>query len=400
MVMAFLVKKYKQGILYLEIINSCHLNFMSLPIIIIGSSAAGLTAFSLLTRQKVPVICITKDIRCFNTCLLSSLLAGKRSDITLPIPQGATIRYGAQVTQIDRSECQIVLSSGERVGYSKLLIATGSKPKRILMHGLYDHPGVFVYHTLDDCLSIQSYIEQHQAKRVLIVGGGINGLECAQALHNLGLSVLVIERDAYLLSRLLDGEIAQKIESLFALQGIMVHLGTTLSAIFTNGQQKKVMLSSGLEYEVDLIITAIGSEPSTSLAKQAGLSVERGISVNEYLQTSDEHIFAAGDCIQFQCKLGDTRVSSLWHDAIAQSVVASNNLTGIKKRYEGFVPTIHTTIFGLPLTISGSVIGADKVTYENKVDGVSAYYWYKERLQGWTLWGHREGILKLKELIG
>lgn len=376
--------------------------------IIIGSSAAGLTALSTLSRiSNAHIICITKDSTCYNTCLLSAVLSNKKNatDIYLSVPQKSngsiTMLYNTSATSINRSEKAVYTSTGERIGYDTLLIATGSKPRQLPVQ-LSSENGIFYYHTLQDVLSIKSYISTYKVTTALVVGGGINGLECVASLTHAGIAVTLIECNSQILKNTVDSRTAQCIEKLFIKQRTIIKTEVTITsieklAIF--GYQ--VYLSDGSIEQAQLLVFALGSEPSIDIAIQAHLVTNKAIVVNNTLRTSDPYIFAAGDCIEtLDIKTNRPIQSTLWPDAILQAVTVSQVMVGFEKVYNGLIKAVHTEFFGIKLIIYGNTntLGQE-IVYTEHPNGHTVCFFTHNTITGCILYGHQENFLQLKSTI-
>lgn len=377
-------------------------------IVIIGSSAAGLTAASLLCKiSNTQIICLTKDTLAYNTCLLSAILSGKKTQEQsyLFVPEMSdgtfTIWYASEVNKIEKDTKKIILASREIISYDTLLIATGSQPRLLSNESWYKQPGVFSYHTLSDVIAIKNYIAQHTVSHATVIGAGINGLECAAALTHLGIEVTILERQDQTLKNIVDSFTATCIEDLFKNNKLVIKKNVAVENIEQNNHQKTLHLSDETTITTELVIIAIGSIPQVNLASEAGLEVNEGIRVNEYMQTSDDHIYAAGDCIEFFNTQENTITRpTLWHDAIAQAKIAAYAISGQCKKYPGFIPTLHTHFFDSPLVVCGTILNPFLIKKEMHDKGYSMLFLNaSHELQGFILWGHKESFVSYKKMI-
>ena len=250
-------------------------------------------------------------------------------------------RLGVAVAKIDRDAKQVVLADGSTVPYTKLLIATGAKPRSLGPHALTlrDHK---------DALELRKRFKPGQ--QVVIVGGGFIGLELASSASKLGSKVTVIEAQPRILMRGVPEPIAKIIHDRHLAAGVEMLIGTAIESINANS----VMLKDGREIKADTIIAGIGASPEVRLAQEAGLLIENGIACNAHLQTSDPDIYAAGDCCSFiHTQFGNRRLRlEAWRSAQDQSATAIANMLGGSKAHVA-VPWFWSDQYDLGLQITG-----------------------------------------------
>mgnify|MGYP001378668896 CR=1 FL=1 len=199
------------------------------------------------------------------------------------------------VSEIDRATRTITLSDGEKISYDKLLLATGAQPRRLPLAETLSRAAYL--RTFDDALRIRDRLKS--GARVAIIGGGFIGLELAASATKLGANVTVIEAQPRILMRGVPAEIAAVVHGLHEAAGVEVVCGQGIAQIDEDGRGIHILLTSGRTITADLAVIGIGAVPVTGLAQAAGLTVENGIAADSRLRTSDEHIFAAGDCCSF-----------------------------------------------------------------------------------------------------
>jgi nitrite reductase (NADH) large subunit len=208
---------------------------------------------------------------------------------------------------------------------------------------------VFTLRTWDDAQAILAYLRDH--RRVAVLGGGLLGLETARALRARGADVLVVEFFDRLLPRQLDGPAAALLKAQIEAAGIRVRLGTTTEEIFGSARAEGLRFKDGGRAEADMVVVAAGVKPSLALAKDAGLTVDRGVVVDDFLRTSHPRIFAAGDNVQHQ-----GRVYGIIPAAFEQSQAAALNILGRNRAYRGTVPSNTLKVMGLYVTSAGLAI--------------------------------------------
>ncbi|PWK71605.1 3-phenylpropionate/trans-cinnamate dioxygenase ferredoxin reductase subunit [Aminobacter sp. AP02] len=253
-------------------------------------------------------------------------------------------------TSIDRANCSIRLTNGSDLDYDKLLIATGSLPRKLPLQGL----GLrcLDLRTFDDALAIRAHL--HAGSHIAVVGGGFIGLELAASARNLGALVTVIEAQPRILMRGVPAEIAQVVHEAHDAEGVDIICGDGIASIEDDGASVHITLSSGQVVAADLAIIGIGALPVTALAETSGLALNNGIAVDARLRTSDPHIFAAGDCCSFPLAIyGDRRVRlESWRSAQEHGVLAARNMLGAEEAHAA-VPWFWSDQYGLTLQIAG-----------------------------------------------
>ncbi|HRA94168.1 MAG TPA: FAD-dependent oxidoreductase, partial [Aestuariivirga sp.] len=252
---------------------------------------------------------------------------------------------GSAVTAIDRSAKTVVLADGKKIPYDRLLIATGAEPRRLLQAGA---ERALLLRDLADSIKIRS--EFIGGKSVAIIGGGFIGLELAASAAKRGCRVTVIEAQPRILMRGVPPEIAARIAARHAEAGVAI----LTSAVITEIGPDRVLLSDGRQIPADTLIAGIGAAPRVKLAESAGLALDNGIACNTYLQTSDPHIFAVGDCCSFPHPIfGNERLRlEAWRNASDQASVAVENMLGGLRPYDA-VPWFWTDQYELNLQIAG-----------------------------------------------
>lgn len=258
--------------------------------------------------------------------------------------------HSVQAVAIDRQAHMVRLSDGSALPYDKLLLATGSTPRKLPMPGLGSR---CVYlRTFADALAIRAHLSP--ANRIAIIGGGFIGLELAASARKLGASVTVIEAQPRILMRGVPAEIAEIIHQAHEAEGVTVLTGQGIADIADDGAEVHIMLADGQDIVADLAVIGIGAVPVTGLAAEAGLTVDNGIAVNGELQTIDPNIFAAGDCCSSPLAVYAGRRVRLeaWRNAQEQGALAAKNMLGAREAHVA-VPWFWSDQYGLSLQIAG-----------------------------------------------
>ena len=348
-------------------------------LVVIGNGMAGVAAVDDVLKLKtdIPVTIFGDEPHVnYNRILLSDVLAGKRSmrEIVLNPREwyeknNIDLRTGTPVTAIDPNRKVVVDAGGAETPYDKLLIAVGGSPFVPPIAGT-DREGVLTFRSLDDCERILQYAGR--SSKAVVVGGGLLGLEAARALINHGLGVTVVHLVDRLMELQLDDVGAEILKRSIERMGIDVMLTNTLTEIMGNGRVTGVRLKSGQALDADIVLVCTGIRPNLALAKVAGLSTNRGIIVDDRMQSSHPDIFAVGDVVEHR------GVVYGFIDPIREQarVVADAMFGSGKLRYEGTVCATVLKVAGVSLTSAGRFLGGPG--YEDLVFIDSAKGIYKK----------------------
>ncbi|RWP47246.1 NAD(P)/FAD-dependent oxidoreductase [Mesorhizobium sp.] len=274
--------------------------------------------------------------------------------------------HSVQAVAIDRAAHVVQLSDGSGLPYDKLLLATGSVPRKLPMPGLGAR---CVYlRTFNDALAIRAHLSA--GNHIAIVGGGFIGLELAAAARRLGAAVTVIEAQPRILMRGVPAEIAKIIHQAHEAEGVKILCGDGIVAIADDGAEVRIGLAGGQDIVADLAVIGIGAVPVTGLAAEAGLTIDNGIAVDAELRTSDPDIFAAGDCCSFPLAVYDDRRVRLeaWRNAQEQGALAARNMLGASESHAA-VPWFWSDQYGLTLQIAGLSDEGSEVVRRDLDDG-------------------------------
>jgi nitrite reductase (NADH) large subunit len=294
----------------------------------------------------------------YNRVLLSSVLAGETAshDIELRPAQwwrdrGVTLKYGCLATEIDVGRRELKIANEESITFSKLVLATGSTPLRLDVPGA-DLAGV---HTFRDSRDVDLLLTlAAQRKRVVVVGGGLLGLEAAYGLAKAGAPVTLIHLMDRLMERQLDAPAAQLLKSLVERKGIEILLNASTARIHGERHVEGIELSDGRRIDADAVIFAAGIRPNVALANEAGIPVKRGIVVDDRLQTDAPGIFALGECAEHRgiCY-------GLVEPAYEQARVLARHLSGGSASYAGSVVATNLKVSGVGVFSAGDFMGAE-----------------------------------------
>jgi 3-phenylpropionate/trans-cinnamate dioxygenase ferredoxin reductase subunit len=267
--------------------------------------------------------------------------------------QNVELRLGIEVTGVDASAHRLTTADGSDVAYDRLLIATGSTPRRLMMPGA-DASNVRYLRTVDDSELLRGAIDGRA--QVVIIGAGWIGLEVAAAASEAGASVTVVESLDLPLLRVLGPEMATVFADLHRDHAVDLRLGATLSEIRTEaGRATSVLLGDGSDVPATLIVVGIGITPNTALAEGAGLEVDNGIVVDEALRSSDPDVFAAGDVANALHPVLGRRIRvEHWANALNQPAVAAKAMRGEPASFD-LLPYFYTDQYDLGMEYVGYV---------------------------------------------
>ena len=308
-------------------------------VVIVGGGAAGLSAAHTLRVKGYdgPVTILSADASppCDRPNLSKDYLAGHAQEEWIPLrspdyyrDQRIELLLNTRVSSLDAQAKRLQLSSGQTREFDRLLLATGADPVKLPIPGAADSRVCYLRTYADSRRLVE---KAAAAKRVVIIGSSFIGLEVAASLRERGLTVSVVGRDRQPLERVLGPEVGRFMHELHEAHGVRFHLGDSVTRV----DGDKVMLASGTTLEADFLVVGIGVRPSIELAERASLRVDRGVVVNEYLETSTPDIFAAGDIARWPDPFSGARLRiEHWVVAERQGQVAARNMLGSRERFE------------------------------------------------------------------
>jgi apoptosis-inducing factor 3 len=284
--------------------------------------------------------------------------------------QNIDLVLNSRVTALDIPRRRVQLENGKLYEFEALLIATGAEPVRLKIDGASDSQ-IHYLRSFADARAIVS--KAASAKRVAVVGASFIGLEVAASLRTLGIAVDVIAPDNQPLERVMGLEVGRMIRALHEAHGVVFHLGETVRRI----DGATLTLTGGTALEADFVVLGVGVRPSLTLAEQAGLSIDRGIAVDEYLETSAPGVFAAGDVARWPDPHSGERIRvEHWVVAEQQGQVAAKNILGYRQRFDA-VPFFWSQHYDVAINYVGHAERWDSVEIDGDLNARNCAVSYK-----------------------
>jgi NAD(P)H-nitrite reductase large subunit len=346
--------------------------------VIIGASAAGIAAVGAIRKidPDSAIMVITEEFCSdYSRPMISDLVSGKVDLQKIKCKteefwneNKAEIRLGKKVVSLNLAEKIVNLEDGEKVVYEKLLLATGGKPFVPKMEG-QEKDGVFTFTNIAEAQRLASRIESIQAKNAVVIGAGLIGISVTEALMKRGLKVTVVELQEKILSLLLDAKASDIVEAVIRKAGVNFATGQSVQKIIgrpeNDGAVGGVILTKGDQVPCDLVIVAIGVIPRTELVVGTNVKINRGIVVDNYMQTTVPDVYASGDVAEtYDFILNQSRSLPLWPLAVLEGRVAGANMAGTKTSYEGGTNMSSLKYFGIPIVSIGLANPKDDPTLE------------------------------------
>ena len=360
--------------------------------VIVGASAAGLAAVGAIRKVDPDgVIMVLTEETCsdYSRPMISDLVSGKADPPKMKCKtedfwkeNKAEIRLGKKVVSLNLDEKTVNLEDGEKVVYEKLLLATGGKPFVPKMEG-QEKDGVFTFTNIAEAQRLAAKIDSIQAKSAVVIGAGLIGISVTEALMKRGLKVTVVELQEKILSLLLDAKASDIVEAVITKAGVNFATGQSVQKIIgrpeNDGVVGGVILTKGNQVPCDLVIVAIGVIPRTELVDGTNVKINRGIVVDNFMQTTVLDVYASGDVAEtFDFILNQSRSLPLWPLAVLEGRVAGANMAGAKTSYEGGTNMSSLKYFGIPIVSIGLANPKEDPTLEIIVKQDSKHDVYKK----------------------
>jgi apoptosis-inducing factor 3 len=350
-------------------------------VVIVGGGAAGLAAADMLRREGydsvLTMISADESPPCDRPNLSKDFLAGTAPDDWIPlrpaqyyIDRRIDLVLGSRVSSLDVRKKRVQLENGKTYEFGALLIATGAEPIKLQIEGASDSQ-VHYLRTFTDSRAIVA--KTALAKRVVVVGASFIGLEVAASLRARGIAVDVVAPESQPLQRVMGPELGRFIRGLHESHGVTFHLGETVTRI--NG--RKLILSGGTALDADFVVLGVGVRPSLALAEQAGLAIDRGITVNQYLETSAPGVFAVGDIARWPDPYSGEKIRvEHWVVAERQGQVAARNILGQRELFAA-VPFFWSQHYDLAINYVGHAEKWDAIEIDGDFNDRNCAVTYK-----------------------
>ena len=352
-------------------------------IVIVGGGAAGLAAADMLRRQdfRGSIVMLSSDAAppVDRPNLSKDYLAGSAPEDWLPLrpdsfyaEAGIDLRLKSNATSIDTKARDVIVADGGAIPYDRLLLATGAEPVRLPIPGA-DQPHVHVLRTLADSRAIIASIKG--ARRAIVIGASFIGLEAAAALRARDIEVHVVAPEQRPMERVLGPEMGDFVRALHEEHGVIFHLGDTVTAI----DGKRATLKSGGALEADVVVIGVGVRPRLALAEQAGLKIDRGVAVNEFLETSATGIYAVGDIARWPDPHSQDNIRvEHWVVAQRQGQTAARNMLGQREVFDA-VPFFWSQHYDVPINYVGHAEKWDEISIDGDIAGRDCLLKYKSK---------------------
>jgi NADPH-dependent 2,4-dienoyl-CoA reductase/sulfur reductase-like enzyme/nitrite reductase/ring-hydroxylating ferredoxin subunit len=345
-------------------------------VVIVGGGAAALAAVDMLRRDgydgPIAMISADADPPVDRPNLSKDYLAGEAQDDWIPLwppdlyrDKNVELVLRTPVESIDTKRKRVVMADGSSRDYGALLIATGADPVRLPLQGAQTAE-VFHLRSFRDSKAIVE--RAASAKRALVVGASFIGLEVAASLRTRGLAVDVVAPEHRPLERVMGPEIGRLVQALHESHGVVFHLGETVKSI----DGSRIALSAGAVVEADFVVVGAGVRPSLAIAERSGLAIDRGIAVNEYLETSAPDVFAAGDVARWPDRHTGERIR-VEHFVVAerQGQTAAKNMLGKREPFDA-VPFFWSQHYDVTIRYVGHAERWDDVHIDGSLDAHDA----------------------------
>ncbi len=351
-------------------------------IVIVGGGAAGFAAAEMLRRRGFDgsIVMLSHDDGppVDRPNLSKDYLAGNAPEDWLPLrsddfytENSIELRLNTDVTGIDVRTCEVMVAGGKNLTYDRLLLATGAEPIRLPIPG-GDRPHVYTLRSLADCRAIIDAAKG--ARRAIVIGASFIGLEATAALRARDIEVHVVAPEQKPMERVLGPQMGDFVRALHEEHGVVFHLQDTVIEI----DGRRATLKSGAVLETDFVVVGVGVRPRVALAEQAGLTIDRGVAVDGYLESSVRGIYAAGDIARWPDPHSGNNIRvEHWVVAERQGQTAARNMLGLTERFDA-VPFFWTQHYDVPINYVGHAEQWDEIAVDGDIKSKDCLLRYKK----------------------
>ncbi len=340
--------------------------------LIIGNSAGGIGAAEAIRqvdKEGALAIISEEPYPAYSRPLISKYLAGERTlegilfrPLDFYDQNNILFLPGKKVTHVELDQRAARLEDSEQIAWEKLLLAVGGKPIFPKMKG-GDKRGVFTFTNLDDAKAVDRFL--HNARKAVVIGGGLIGISVTEALVKRGVDVIVVEMKERILNTILDQQASLMAEEILKQAGVEIVTGHTVVEVNGRESVEGATLDNGDTMPCDLLLVAIGVLPRSELALDAKLEINRGIVVDHHMATNHPNVYACGDVAEaYDFVYGENRLSPIWPNAYIGGRTAGFNMAGISTKYPGGTAMNSLNYFGIDITSAGMPTAPNDDGYE------------------------------------
>lgn len=345
--------------------------------VIIGSGIAGLSAAKAIrkndTEGKITMLTKEQVAPYYRTKLTKAISSGETKEQLLVEKEGfyeennIELRLSTTVDKVDYKNNKVLLENGEEVAYDKLLIASGASPF-VPPFESENQQNIFKMRTIEDLEELRRALPE--IKTALVVGGGLLGLEAAQALHEKGVEVHIVEFADYLLVRQLDADTAKVLEDALTKEGFILHTKNSLKKVDGDGKVERVIMTDGTSFDCQAVLFSVGVRSDLSLACET-LEQNRGLVVNNELKSNQDNVWVAGDCAEVS---GMTM--GLWTASMDMGKIAGENMTGGMSSYD--TPKLFTNLMIGDIKLFSAGFNDSEDVWSEEADGAIKKLFFKD----------------------
>jgi len=345
---------------------------MQTKYLIIGNSAGGIGAAEAIRQaDEKGALTIVSDepYPAYSRPLISKYLTGERTlegilfrPLDFYDENNIIFLSGKKVTHLELDHQSAQLENGEQIAWDKLLLAVGGKPIFPKMTGS-GKKGVFTFTNLDDAKAIDKFLDN--ARKAVVIGGGLIGLSVTEALIKRGVDVIVVEMKEHVLNTILDQQASMMAEKVLKEASVEIIAGQTVVKVNGRGTVEEVILDNGSAIPCDLVVVAIGVSPRPELVRDAKLEINRGIVVDRHMATNHPGVYACGDVAEaYDFVYGENRLTPIWPNAYIGGRIAGLNMAGITDEYPGSTAINSLNYFGIDIASAGMPAAPNDDGYE------------------------------------